>query len=721
MSQDETMRLVAEVVDKYSGPLKDLNKALGTINAVGRRAHSEAAANTREHAKAYKELQEQVKKVKDTALDVLSPALTAVGLTSVSVAGAIGAVVAAVKNLGDAGQVLSFVNRQSGVTVGMIRALGDAGERFGVSQEQMNAGLAKFGAFMDQNTRRAPDALNAWNQMPGAWDRIGKSLIGLNRDAQVNKVLDFIPSVKYVDQRRKLLSIMGLPEDWANLTKEEMAKVRAAGERFNREHPFAAENAQKSKEAWDDLSSTFKGIKDDLGAAFGPDVVSGVKSIQSFLDDRENVRAMKDAMDDFAKGMKHNIEDLMQMAKDFKALWDWSPAEWMKQTPAELAAKVGKKLQEPGAAPANPGSVFPGGTSRSAAETKQILKDAVTDGFLDALRQQNSAGGYTPMAFHPGGGGGGYFGSKDYPAIAGGAGGGAPRIGGGRSNSSDVGAGSGTGGGTVPKRMGSGINDVDVSVAGGGNGNGVASPFDRARFAAELASNPALKEKVFQLSAGEDRPSSGSSKLANQAVMETMMNRAVVRGTSLSAQAKWYGREQGGYYAGKPSNLSAHEREVSESNLKAVLGGSNITDYATDNSSGGLAAREKATGKFQFHKDFHGESFFSPGWAEKGLQKRYGQLRQQALTEEAQKAATMHGASLRDHIRHGRKNATDGKLLENGRRSEGGGGMLGGRAALDVNFNNMPGGTRTAMRHNDLFKEVKLNRGRPMAPASQDA
>jgi hypothetical protein len=37
-------------------------------------------------------------------------------------------------------------------------------------------------------------------------------------------------------------------------------------------------------------------------------------------------------------------------------------------------------------------------------------------------------------------------------------------------------------------------------------------------------------------------------------------------------------------------------------------------------------------------------------------------------------------------------------------------------------FNGMPRGTKTAHKGDEgLFKEVKLNRGRPMAPASQDA
>jgi hypothetical protein len=75
-----------------------------------------------------------------------------------------------------------------------------------------------------------------------------------------------------------------------------------------------------------------------------------------------------------------------------------------------------------------------------------------------------------------------------------------------------------------------------------------------------------------------------------------------------------------------------------------------------------------------------------------------------------------HGANLRDHIRNGRKPATDGTLLDNGKRSDGGG--LNGSASLTIDLNGFPRGTRTSSAHEGLFKEVRLNRGRPMAYAS---
>src|ERR1700676_901609 len=162
MSQEETMRLVAELENRTSGPLQDIQKSLKATSDVAKGLHVTGSAQAREHAKAYKELHDSINKIKSTAIDVVQPGMAALGITAFSVAGAIAAVTSAVKGLGQAGETLTFVARQSGATVGMIRALGDAGQRFGVSQEAMNAGLAKFGAFMDQKRRRPPERPNAW-------------------------------------------------------------------------------------------------------------------------------------------------------------------------------------------------------------------------------------------------------------------------------------------------------------------------------------------------------------------------------------------------------------------------------------------------------------------------------------------------------------------------------------------------------------------------------
>jgi hypothetical protein len=167
--------------------------------------------------------------------------------------------------------------------------------------------------------------------------------------------------------------------------------------------------------------------------------------------------------------------------------------------------------------------------------------------------------------------------------------------------------------------------------------SGSGSPFDRARFAKELEEKPWLREKIKHISLGENQ-----DPRANAAVLETMMNRAVVRGTSLEAQAKRHrssGVDEGGYYAGYAAHYSGEKGEMAERNLDRVLAGSNITDYATDNSSGALAAREKATGAFRHHMTINGESFFSPGHAEPAFRDKWQQLNRQAGDHERGKTA----------------------------------------------------------------------------------
>lgn len=155
------------------------------------------------------------------------------------------------------------------------------------------------------------------------------------------------------------------------------------------------------------------------------------------------------------------------------------------------------------------------------------------------------------------------------------------------------------------------------------------NPFDRSRFERELAEKPWLREKIKRLSLGENK-----DRTANLAVIESMMNRAAVRGTSLEQQAKRHaqsGLDERGYYAGYAKSYNPDQGAMADRNIDKALQGSNVTDYATDNSSGDLARRTKVNGRFNHHKDFGGkgnwESFWSPGNAEPAFRNKWQQMR----------------------------------------------------------------------------------------------
>ncbi|WGD55080.1 hypothetical protein QA641_14985 [Bradyrhizobium sp. CB1650] len=155
-----------------------------------------------------------------------------------------------------------------------------------------------------------------------------------------------------------------------------------------------------------------------------------------------------------------------------------------------------------------------------------------------------------------------------------------------------------------------------------------------------------MRDKFKRIMANEQ----GSNPEGTQGIAESAINRMVNRGTSLEKELRWHRSEGGGYDEGsmgrgawriRATTPCSRHNAVLEHSLERALAGSNITGNATDNSSGSLASREKASGAFRHHRDINGESFFSPGSAEAALRERW---ERQNWAAETMKAAEAHVA-----------------------------------------------------------------------------
>lgn len=142
----------------------------------------------------------------------------------------------------------------------------------------------------------------------------------------------------------------------------------------------------------------------------------------------------------------------------------------------------------------------------------------------------------------------------------------------------------------------------------------VGGKIDRSRFAKEIENTPGLKEKMLGIAAGEQ----GTHPAGTTATLESMMNRAAMLKTTLAHEART--TAEGGYYVGyKPGALNDPKWKAQlESSYSAAMGGSNVSNYATDNASSWLAAKHKRTGDFETRSDIHGETFFAPGSRDAG-------------------------------------------------------------------------------------------------------
>jgi hypothetical protein len=133
----------------------------------------------------------------------------------------------------------------------------------------------------------------------------------------------------------------------------------------------------------------------------------------------------------------------------------------------------------------------------------------------------------------------------------------------------------------------------------------------RAPLLRELQVKPWLREKLIAIMYNEQ----GSNPQGVQGIVESAMNRALVRGTSLEQQLRWHKLERNGYYA--PGNMGRNAHRYMPILNRAIENagrGSNLVEYATDNASGEFANRRIANGMFRFRKKIHGETFSVPGY-----------------------------------------------------------------------------------------------------------
>lgn len=175
------------------------------------------------------------------------------------------------------------------------------------------------------------------------------------------------------------------------------------------------------------------------------------------------------------------------------------------------------------------------------------------------------------------------------------------------------------------------------SGAGGRVYGGLASARDRAR--EELRAKPWLNEKAMHIFAGEN-----PDPTASTALWESAINRMAVRGTTLEKELRH--TSEGGYYEGWRDQVSPTTRKVLEASRDRALAYSNVSNYATDNSSGALAARERASGTFTAKTDpINGESFFGPDNRIANHQRAYSALVRESETGRAANPAAAADAT----------------------------------------------------------------------------
>jgi uncharacterized protein (TIGR02594 family) len=331
---DDRLELVASVKNLTRGPIADIARSMRALAADTKIGHQQGATFAKEHALALTNLRRQVVESGTAVRCVLAPALGTLGIASLSAAGGIAAIVASIKGFSESARHLTFLSRQTQLSVNQLRVLEELAGRIGSSAEAMDSGLATFGTHMQRLGRSAQGfrielrELNEAalglkiNPRTSGIDELAQSLQGLDRDKQLEKVLNFALKFKDIDVRQKMLQIFGLPRELANVADaEELQKqLDRIKKIFTPTTAGELAGGRAFANAMDDIAASLKNIRDSLGGELAGDLAKVADSITNFgIGHHEEVAA---GIKSFARDVRDIVAAAGAAAREVLAIGD---------------------------------------------------------------------------------------------------------------------------------------------------------------------------------------------------------------------------------------------------------------------------------------------------------------------------------------------------------------------------------------------------------------
>jgi hypothetical protein len=289
VSSEETLRLVAQVVDKYSVPIAQMRASLGALSERTTSAHKSGKQAATAHSVAFAELRKQIKETADNTKNILSPALTTLGIGAISTGAAIAGITAAVKGFSDSSRGLAFANRETGLSVQHLRELQALAPRIGSAPEALTQSLADFNTNLDQWKNRLGPLREFFASRFGegaAYIRqLGVELLHTtDRWQQLNLVEKLAAQMPKESERREFYARLGLDPNLARLKGKEftdaLADVRTSLKPLG---PNDIIKGKESAQAFDRLRESITSLKDTIGAELSPEMTKATNAVRNFI------------------------------------------------------------------------------------------------------------------------------------------------------------------------------------------------------------------------------------------------------------------------------------------------------------------------------------------------------------------------------------------------------------------------------------------------------
>jgi hypothetical protein len=289
---DESLRLVAEVVDKFTGPLRALRQGLqGIQSSPGMaRVATDFGAVTR-----------SVGNLSGAIRNTLVPALSAAGLAGLSVGGGLASISSVFATTTTR---LNHLSASTGVAIQTMRELTALAPRIGIDENSVKSGLQSFSAAFDQIKRKQGETyIELYRKAP----RLAEALVGSKSiDEALSHSLSFLAGVakeKGPAQARLWSQMLFGTEDMAAVGELGVQGLRKALEEIRKRlgtiDPQAMATSKAFNNALHDMQDTAIGLRDAIGAEVLPMINELAKGARDFFD--ANKVSIRDGIAGFIK------------------------------------------------------------------------------------------------------------------------------------------------------------------------------------------------------------------------------------------------------------------------------------------------------------------------------------------------------------------------------------------------------------------------------------
>lgn len=285
-SASDRFELSAEIVDKFSRPIRDFQHALSAINAP---------KSAQQIKKEFDAVQRSVARATEAVSGGLRRALNGLGLASISASMGLLAAFSAMKNFSSSVGEMRALSTETGYTVNTIRLLDAAANQFKVAPDTVRAGLKTFASNLYDFRRQFG---STYNEILKYAPDLAASLKSASPDQAVNVALDYLSRVEDRITAGRIAELLFGTTDFARFGQDGPQKLQAAlleiKRRIGDVSPEDDAKVKAFSEAVRKFNQSAEGLKKTLTIELAPALSDFAQWVDRFV--RQNSKQIKDGL-----------------------------------------------------------------------------------------------------------------------------------------------------------------------------------------------------------------------------------------------------------------------------------------------------------------------------------------------------------------------------------------------------------------------------------------